>query len=308
MTDSPSRGACPPAGPPALETAPDRPSPSTREQPPPSSPPSTACAVRRGHQGPAAAARSPSGRSLTPTPHPDAPNNRRRTSTERSEQQEHQLDGVDRPRSFRDDPHEADTSYAPGAETRRSAAHDVTARQCTPDPAELQRQRERGNRAAHPPARHRRGAGAHPDGRRARRQAPCPAQRGDGGPAARLPHRIDRFQHLCLEELARRTGGAATGQRGRADHQRDNRELHRPVSEELVSAYEYEKEHWLRNLGAARAGRAKALLRGEQVDIDSSEAILGYRLRQHQVGVICWTSASDACSSTGLKGWTEGQS
>jgi len=60
------------------------------------------------------------------------------------------------------------------------------------------------------------------------------------------------------------------------------------VSEEVVSAYEAEKENWLRNLGAARAARVRALLRGERVDVDSSEAILEYRLRQHHVGVVCW--------------------
>ena len=66
------------------------------------------------------------------------------------------------------------------------------------------------------------------------------------------------------------------------------------VSEELVSTYEYEREHWLRNLSAAREGRVKALLRGERVDIDSSEVILGYRLRQRHVGVVCWMHDDDA--------------
>jgi len=60
------------------------------------------------------------------------------------------------------------------------------------------------------------------------------------------------------------------------------------VSEELVSAYESEKENWLRNQSAARAARVRALLRDEQADVSSSEAILGYRLRQHHVGVVTW--------------------
>jgi hypothetical protein len=54
-----------------------------------------------------------------------------------------------------------------------------------------------------------------------------------------------------------------------------------------VAAYEAEKENWLRNLSAARAARVRALLEGDQVDVDASEAILGYRLRQHHVGVVC---------------------
>ena len=135
MTDSPragpvhsrgtGTGAC---------TRPRHPTPRSRTNS--SSPPSTACAVRRRRQGPTAAARSAlSGRSLTPTPHPGAPKSRRRTAKERSpsknrgltgpapsgmtptphpgapksrrrtakEKITEQEQGVDRPRSFRDD-------------------------------------------------------------------------------------------------------------------------------------------------------------------------------------------------------------
>ena len=62
------------------------------------------------------------------------------------------------------------------------------------------------------------------------------------------------------------------------------------VSEELVSAYEAERENWLRNLGAARGARVRTLLSGDRIDLESSEAILGYRLRQHHVGVVCWAA------------------
>jgi DNA-binding PucR family transcriptional regulator len=72
------------------------------------------------------------------------------------------------------------------------------------------------------------------------------------------------------------------------------------VSEELVSAYESEKENWLRNQSAARAARVRALLRGEQVDVSSSEAMLGYRLRQHHLGVVTWiTGASGGGDALG---------
>jgi len=52
------------------------------------------------------------------------------------------------------------------------------------------------------------------------------------------------------------------------------------MSEEVLSAYEAEKENWLRNLSVARAARVQAVLKGQRVDVGSSEAILGYRLRQ----------------------------
>jgi GGDEF-like domain len=64
------------------------------------------------------------------------------------------------------------------------------------------------------------------------------------------------------------------------------------VSEEVVSAYESEKENWLRNQSVARAARVRALLRNEPVDVDSSEAILGYRLRQRHLGVVTWMAGA----------------
>jgi DNA-binding PucR family transcriptional regulator len=66
------------------------------------------------------------------------------------------------------------------------------------------------------------------------------------------------------------------------------------VSEELLSAYESEKDSWLRNLSVARAARVRALLSGDRLDLDASEAILGYRLRQHHVGAVTWTSGTAA--------------
>ena len=66
------------------------------------------------------------------------------------------------------------------------------------------------------------------------------------------------------------------------------------TSEEVVSAYESEKENWLRNQSAARAARVRVLLRGEQVDVTAAEAMLGYRLRQHHLGVVTWIAKAPA--------------
>jgi DNA-binding PucR family transcriptional regulator len=116
------------------------------------------------------------------------------------------------------------------------------------------------------------------------------AQRGVPIVALLRAYRIGaaRFQDWCFQELGQRTADAsvisATGLRiAETTASYIDR-----VSEELVSAYEDEKENWLRNLSAARAARVRALLAGERVDADSSEAVLGYRLRQHHVGAVCW--------------------
>jgi PucR C-terminal helix-turn-helix domain/GGDEF-like domain len=60
------------------------------------------------------------------------------------------------------------------------------------------------------------------------------------------------------------------------------------TSEEMVAAYTDERENWLRNRSAARTARIRRLLAGERVDVAGAEAILGYRLRQYHVGLVCW--------------------
>ena len=123
-----------------------------------------------------------------------------------------------------------------------------------------------------------------------------------GAPVAALlrAYRIGsaRFEEWCLQELGRSTESAsvvsAAGMRiaGTLASYIDL------VSEEVFSAYEAEKEKWLRNQSAARAARVRALLRNEQLDVDSSEAILGYRLRQHHLGVVTWITGPTAGGDT----------
>ena len=128
------------------------------------------------------------------------------------------------------------------------------------------------------------------------------AQRGVPMAALLRAYRIGsaRFQDWCLEELGRRTDNAsiisAAGLRiaGTTASYIDK------ISEEVVSAYESEKENWLRNQSVARAARIRALLRNEQVDVSSSEAILGYRLRQHHLGVATWITGASAADALGL--------
>jgi DNA-binding PucR family transcriptional regulator len=107
-----------------------------------------------------------------------------------------------------------------------------------------------------------------------------------------------RFQDWCLEELGRSTDDASMISAAGLRIADITARYIDQVSEEVVSAYEDEKENWLRNLSATRAARIRALLRSERLDVDSSEAILGYRLRQHHVGVVCWVGGTQADGST----------
>ena len=103
-----------------------------------------------------------------------------------------------------------------------------------------------------------------------------------------------RFQDWCLEELGRRTDNASiVSAAGLRIADITATYLDR-VSEEVLAAYEAEKENRLRTLSAARAARLRALLSDERVDVDSSESILGYRLRQHHVGMACWVNKAEA--------------
>jgi PucR C-terminal helix-turn-helix domain/GGDEF-like domain len=116
------------------------------------------------------------------------------------------------------------------------------------------------------------------------------AQRGVPASALLRAYRIGsaRFQDWCLEELGRSTDNASIVSAAAMRIADITSAYIDKVSEDLLAAYEAEKEGWLRNLSVARAARVQALLRGERVDVDSSEEILGYRLRQYHAGVVGW--------------------
>jgi DNA-binding PucR family transcriptional regulator len=131
------------------------------------------------------------------------------------------------------------------------------------------------------------------------------AQRGVPASALLRAYRIGaaRFQDRCLEELGGSTDNASIVSAAGLRIAAITSAYIDKVSEELLSAYEAEKEGWLRNRGVARTARIHALLRGERVDVASSEAILGYRLRQYHVGAVCWTD--NATSGGGALGELE---
>jgi hypothetical protein len=66
------------------------------------------------------------------------------------------------------------------------------------------------------------------------------------------------------------------------------------TSEEIVAAYTRERESWLRNRSAARGARIRDLLSGQRINVSTTEATLGYRLRQYHVGLVCWADAATA--------------
>lgn len=66
------------------------------------------------------------------------------------------------------------------------------------------------------------------------------------------------------------------------------------VSEGVMGAYQDERERWLANRSAVQRETVEALLRGDRLDLAIAEAALGYRLRQHHLGLVLWTAGGDA--------------
>ena len=132
--------------------------------------------------------------------------------------------------------------------------------------------------------------------------------------------RAYRVGHACLSdwvltEVARQTDEAEMISAATLGMSRIVAGYIDQTSEEMVAAYTQERETWLRNRSAARGARIRDLLSGERIDVRAAEAILGYRLRQYHVGLVCW--AGDAAgggddaripgTAAGLGAWHAGR-
>lgn len=69
------------------------------------------------------------------------------------------------------------------------------------------------------------------------------------------------------------------------------------ASEGVVGEYEAERERWLANRNSVRASMVTSLLRGDDVAPPAAESALGYRLRQHHLGVVAWDPDRDSSTS-----------
>jgi len=123
------------------------------------------------------------------------------------------------------------------------------------------------------------------------------AQRGTPLTALLRSYRLGHasFSDWLFRELARQTDDAQMITAATLDMSRIVAGYVDQTSEEIVAAYTRERENWLRNRSATRAGRIRDLLSGARVDVRAAEIALGYRLRQYHVGVVCWTG--DAAAS-----------
>nr|WTB28889.1 helix-turn-helix domain-containing protein [Streptomyces sp. NBC_00830] len=116
------------------------------------------------------------------------------------------------------------------------------------------------------------------------------AQRGISLSAMVRAYRIGhwRFLQWCLDELNRQDAdedlATATNRRmlqvsfGYIDR----------VTEHVIVVYQQERDHWLLSQTAACAARVRDILTEKDVDLNWAEPALGYRLRQHHLGLVAW--------------------
>ena len=130
--------------------------------------------------------------------------------------------------------------------------------------------------------------------RRLRWSTPGGWQRGVSTIALIRAYRVGhgRFQSRCIEQLASRTTDAALDAAVTLRLVDVSFRYIDRVSEELISVYQQERDRWLLTQTAVRAGRVRELLRGDPVDIGTTESALGYRLRRHHLGVIAWVDGT----------------
>jgi hypothetical protein len=60
------------------------------------------------------------------------------------------------------------------------------------------------------------------------------------------------------------------------------------ISEQVVVAYESERERWLAHRNTVRSAMLTEVLAEDMVDAATAEQSLGYRLRQHHLGAVLW--------------------
>jgi DNA-binding PucR family transcriptional regulator len=124
------------------------------------------------------------------------------------------------------------------------------------------------------------------------------AQRGTPLTALLRAYRVGHtcFSDWMLKELARQAADAETISATTLSMSRVVAGYIDQTSEEMVTAYTQEREHWLRNRSAARAARIRDLLSGDRIDVGAAETTLSYRLRQYHVGLVCWTDEAAVAS------------
>lgn len=71
------------------------------------------------------------------------------------------------------------------------------------------------------------------------------------------------------------------------------------VSEDVMVAYQDERDRWLANRSAVQREVVEGLLRGDRLDLAAAETALAYRLRQHHLALVLWTDPGEEDADLG---------
>jgi hypothetical protein len=118
------------------------------------------------------------------------------------------------------------------------------------------------------------------------------AQRGVPIVALVRAYRIGhgRFLSWCVDELAGRSPDAEVAAAVTSRMIDGSFRYIDRVSEQVITAYQQERDRWLLTRTAVRAARVREMLGDKPVDVEATESALGYRLHQHHLGVVAWVT------------------
>jgi PucR C-terminal helix-turn-helix domain/GGDEF-like domain len=117
------------------------------------------------------------------------------------------------------------------------------------------------------------------------------AQRGVSAEELVRAYRLGqaRFTRLFIEELMAQTGtDQIDGSTVVLGSDQISQYIDRVVGR-VLAMYDHERASWLQNRSAVQASHVRSILKGEHVDVDRMQTTLGYRLRQHHLGLMLWT-------------------
>jgi hypothetical protein len=100
-----------------------------------------------------------------------------------------------------------------------------------------------------------------------------------------------RLLQWCLDELARRDADAVVSAAVHRRMLKASFGYFDGITEHVIEVYHLERERWLLGQATMRAARVRDILAEQEVDLDSAEAALGYRLRQNHLGLAAWLPA-----------------
>jgi PucR C-terminal helix-turn-helix domain/GGDEF-like domain len=96
------------------------------------------------------------------------------------------------------------------------------------------------------------------------------------------------FMQWCYRELADEASDLPTAFAAAMRLTESTFEYIDRVSEHVLTAYVRERDEWVRSTVAVRAAQVRSLLAGGPIEVNRVETALGYRLRQHHLGIVAW--------------------